>query len=288
MAELFAKFWSDGSAGALALRIALILIVTLVARAVVSRLFARLRRGAETMKPERVSLISFTRHVAEAVVYFLGGMTIMNQIPGLEKLASSLLAGSGILALGISIAAQSSLGDLISGVLMSIFKPFQVGDLVRYLDKDITGTVEEITLRHTVIRTFENKRVIIPNGVMNGQAVENATYGDLRVCFFLNAEITYESDLDKALMLMGGIVRTHPDFLDVRTPEDLRGGKPDVLVRVADFLDSGIRLRAFVWAANPGVGWQMKSDLLRSLKKAFDENGIAFAYPHREVIVRRD
>ena len=107
MAELFSNFWNDGSAGALALRIALILIVTLVARAVVSRLFMRLRQGAQALKPERVSLISFTRHVAQALVYFLGGMAIMNQIPGLEKLASSLLAGSGIVALGISIAAQS-------------------------------------------------------------------------------------------------------------------------------------------------------------------------------------
>ena len=85
---------------------------------------------------------------------------------------------------------QEALGSIVSGMMILAFKPFVIGDVVRCVDNDISGVVEEITLHHTAIRTYENKRVIVPNSVMNNSIIENADYGDSRVCAFLEIGVT--------------------------------------------------------------------------------------------------
>ena len=85
--------------------------------------------------------------------------------------------------------------------------------MVRCVDNNITGRVEEITLRHTAIRTYENKRLIIPNSVMNSSIIENADYQDSRVCTFLEIGVTYESDIARAKELLADVVARQPDFM---------------------------------------------------------------------------
>ena len=173
---------------------------------------------------------------------------------------------------------------VVSGVMILLFKPFKMGDVVRYVDSDITGTVEEITLHHTAVRTVENKRVIIPNSKMNSAIIENADYADSKVCVFLTVGITYESDLKKAKELLAREVRKQPTFLDIRTEQQKKDGVPDVPVVVLELADSAVVLRASLWAKDNATAFALKCAVLEGIKLTYDAEGIDIAYPHMQVV----
>ena len=197
-----------GSVVRIILYIIIVAAVTWIAAMIAKKLFRKWvsmheKRGSKELV---ITFLTILRRIVVGLIYFGGVMAIVSQVPGLNKIATSLLAGSGIVAVALSVAAQASVGNLVSGVLINLFKPFQVGDMIRYLDQDIFGRVEEITLRHTVIRTLENKRLIIPNSTMNTEVIENDSYGSTVICLFLDLEVSYESDLDLAMNISHGLI----------------------------------------------------------------------------------
>ena len=268
--------------------IVVVIVVMLIVQTVINRLFGRARQVMQ-QRGHDLSSLNFIRYTVLAVLYFFCIMAVADQIPALTTLgtlARSLLAGSGVLAVVIGIAGQEAAGNIVSGVLIIAFKPFKIGDVIRYLDKDVSGVVEEITLRHTVIRTFENKRLIVPNGIINSQVIENASFGDNKVCMFLDVGIGYHSDIEKAMKIMAQEVRNHPGYMDNRTPAEIASGSPEVLVRVTGLASSSVELRAFVWSVNSSIAYQMKSDLLRSILRVFDAEKIEIPYPHRTILLQ--
>ncbi len=215
-------------------------------------------------------------------MYFAGGMVIVGAIPVLSSAVCTLLATGGVIAVVAGLAAQEALGSVVSGVMILAFKPFKMGDVVRYVDNDITGCVEEITLHHTAVRTFENKRVIIPNSKMNSAIIENADYADSKVCVFLTVGITYESHLKKAKELLACEVRKQP--ADIRTEQQKKDGVPDVPVVVLELADSAVVLRASLWAKDNATAFALKCAVLEGIKLTYDAEGIDIAYPHMQVV----
>ena len=159
-----------------------VLLLTLAAAGLVNRLMKKLVDRHRKTNSSIATVLGFVRYIAVAAVYFAGGMVIVGAIPVLSSAVRTLLATGGVIAVVAGLAAQEALGSVVSGVMILAFKPFKMGDVVRYVDNDITGCVEEITLHHTAVRTFENKRVIIPNSKMNSAIIENADYADSKVC----------------------------------------------------------------------------------------------------------
>ena len=168
--------------------------------------------------------------------------------------------------------------------MILLFKPFKMGDVVRYVDSDITGTVEEITLHHTAVRTVENKRVIIPNSKMNSAIIENADYADSRICVFLTVGVSYESDLKKAKELLAAEVARQPSYLDVRTEQQKHDGAPKVTVVVLELADSSVTLRASLWAKDNATAFALKCAVLEGIKQTYDREGIEIAYPHMQIV----
>lgn len=253
------------------------IVVMLMAVKAVNKVF---RHTVETMAAvgnTNVTLISFVRYIVLTGVYFIGGVVIVSSIPGASDSLTAVLASGGIVAVIVGLAAQDTLGNVAGGVMILFFKPFVIGDFVRYTD--VSGTIEEITLRHTVIRTPENKRIIIPNGTINGGVLENANYGDKRICEFFNVGITYESDMEKAIEILRDEVMKQPLHVDVRTPEAALI-EPEVKVEVVELADSAVIIRAWLWAADQSDATALKFALNRSVKNRFDAEGIEFAYPH--------
>jgi small-conductance mechanosensitive channel len=197
---------------------------------------------------------------------------------------SALLASSGVVAVVLGIACQETIGNIFGGVVIIFSKPFQIGDVIRYIDRDITGTVEEVTLRHTVIRTFENRRLIIPNGVINRSAIENSSFSDRKICLFLDFGVTYESDIALAIDTIRDVVLMHPHYFDVRAEEEITAGAPPVRVLVHEFGDSAIVIRARVWVSDFNLSPDMKNDVLLEVHRRFKNAGIEFAYPHVAVV----
>lgn len=278
MASPLGKFISTGI-----LAVA-VLLLTLAAASVVSRLMKKLVDRHRKSNSGIATVLGFVRYIAVAAVYFAGGMVIVGAIPVLSSAVRTLLATGGVIAVVAGLAAQEALGSVVSGMMILAFKPFKMGDVVRYVDNDITGTVEEITLHHTAIRTFENKRVIIPNSKMNSAIIENADYADSKVCVFLMVGITYESDLKKAKELFAREVEKQPGFLDIRTDQQKQDGVPAVPVVVLELADSAVVLRASLWAKDNATAFALKCAVNEGIKLTYDAEGIDIAYPHVQII----
>jgi small conductance mechanosensitive channel len=98
--------------------------------------------------------------------------------------------------------------------------------------------------------------------------------------------ISYDSDVDKAIGIIQEEAQKHPDFFDNRSPEEIKDGVPPVMVRLIEFSDSSVNLRASVWSKDPGTGFAMKCDLYKSVKYRFDREGIEIPFPHRTLIFK--
>ncbi|MCL2579870.1 MAG: mechanosensitive ion channel family protein [Oscillospiraceae bacterium] len=215
------------------------------------------------------------RKLISAGIFLVGVIMAINQLPNIDNLVATILTGSGIAALAISLAAQESLGNLISGVVISISKPFEVGDRVRLVNGNIIGNIEEITIRHTVIRTFLNSRIIVPNSVMNSDMIENSNIVEERASNFLDVIIKYHADMEKAMDIMAEVIGDHPNYLDIRTPEEM--DQPLVPVYVRALSVYGVELRASVWTQSIANNFVTCSEIRREVKIAFDKAGITFA-----------
>ena len=264
------------------------MVVTLVCARIVSRVLHRVtdrqkRAGNTGCAP----LLAFRRYLAITAVYFAGFAVIVSNIPALSAGMNKLMAAGGVLAVVGGLASQEALGSMVSGLMILAFKPFVIGDVVRCVDNDISGVVEEITLRHTAIRTYENKRVIVPNSVMNSSIIENADYEDSRVCTFLEIGVTYESDISRAKQLLSEVVARQPDFLDTRTPAQKDSGAPLVSVVVLALAESAVTLRASLWAKDNSTAFSLKCAVLEEIKSVYEQEGIGIAYPHLVVVSQK-
>lgn len=221
----------------------------------------------------------FLTNTAVAVVWVIGCMVALSNIPGLTKLTRTLLAGSGIMAVIVGLAAQDSFGNLLSGLFISIFRPFDIGDRVRLVNSGITGYIEDMTLRHTVIRTFvNNSRVIIPNSTINSEIIENSNFKTTTASNFVDVSISYESDLELAIQLLADAIGSHELYLDQCTPAQISSGVPKVGVMVQSLGESSVNLRAQMWTKTVDENFRACSDVRVRIMEDFRANGIEIPY----------
>lgn len=261
-----------------------ILILTIIVALLVSRFFRRLIRKSSAELQNDPTNYQFLRHALVGVIYMVGFGIAIYAMPNLRALASSLLAGAGILAVAIGFASQHALSNVISGVFIVIFRPFRVRDRVEI--RDLLGIIEDITLRHTVIRDFENQRIIIPNSVVSDEVIINSDIADDKICKWVEVGISYDSDIDLARSIMQSEVMKHPSHLDNRTEEQKLEGVDEVIVRVVSLGDFSVTLRAWAWSNNSTEAYKMKCDLLESIKKRFDREGVEIPFPYRTLVFK--
>lgn len=262
-----------------------VLVLTVVLERVMRRLMDRsFETTSRHIKVDHTQYV-VVKHVLSAVIYILGIGIAVAMIPALKSLAISLFAGAGVLAVVIGFASQQAFSNIVSGIFIAIFKPFRVDDRIKI--GDTSGIVEDITLRHTVIRTFENKRILVPNSVINNERIENASISDPKTIRFIDFQISYESNLEKAMKIMQTEAENHPDCLDNRSFQEKRDEVPIVPVKVIGFGDSSVNLRAWVWAKDAATAWKVGCDLNKSIKLAFDKKGIEIPYPHRTIVKKK-
>lgn len=262
-----------------------IVVITFIAAYLFRRFFNRFILQSTMLVKNDPTYYKFLKHVLSSIIYIVGFSMAIYRIEALQVLASSVLAGAGILAVAVGFASQAALSNIISGIFLIVFKPYRVNDRVTVRD-NLRGIVEDITLRHTVIRDFENRRIIIPNSVISDEVIVNADMSDEKVCRFVEVGISYDSSIAEARRIMQEEALKHPMHIDNRKPEHIEAGKPEVEVRVISFGDSSVNLRAWVWAANQADGFTMHCELLESIKGRFDEEGIEIPFPYRTLVFK--
>ncbi|RYE20410.1 MAG: mechanosensitive ion channel family protein [Sphingobacteriaceae bacterium] len=206
-----------------------------------------------------------------SVVYIvLIGITLFTvlSILHLDTAVTSILAGAGILGLGLAFAFQDIASNLISGIFISFRRPIHVGDIVKL--KDYMGKVEEINLRDTVLRTFQGQMVIIPNKDVYQNPIENySILGKRR--FDLSVGVSYGEDLEKVEQIT----------LQTLKGMDHLSKVDEITLFFQEFGGSTINFTLRLWADSPEQSAYLKigSEAIKRLKKAYDENGIMLPFP---------
>jgi small conductance mechanosensitive channel len=226
----------------------------------------------------------FVRHFLRAIIYITGFGWAVSEVPYLKSLSSSLLAGAGVLAVAVGLASQQALSNIVAGLFIIIFKPFRINDRLKInKDNQLQGTVEDITLRHTVIRDFENRRIVIPNSVISQEILTNADLGEDKIIKYIELNISFNADIDKVRAIMQEEIGRHHLQIDPRSEEEIAANEPQVPVKVIAIGDYFITIRGWACAKNAQEGFNLYCDLLEIIKKRFDKEGIELPYPQREV-----
>lgn len=180
----------------------------------------------------------------------------------------AILAAAGF---AIGMALSGTLQNFAGGVMLIIFKPFKAGDFIEA--QGYTGTVKEIQIFNTILKTPDNKTIIIPNGGLSTSSMTNfSTEPQRRVDFVFG--IGYDDDIDKARVIIDGLIAS-----DERILKD-----PAPFVAVSELADSSVNFVVRVWA-NAGDYWGIYFDMTEKVKKAFDKDGISIPFPQTDVHV---
>ncbi|MCP8309152.1 MAG: mechanosensitive ion channel [archaeon] len=227
--------------------------------------------------PDRETTFRSIHRLIIYSIYLIGAAIVLTIVfPGLVGIIWSLAIGAGFLAIVVGLGAQKMIGNLLAGINVTITRPIRLGDAV--MIREEFGFVEDITLRHTVIRTWDNRRMIIPNSVLDDEVIINYSLKDPTMLVPIFVQISYESDIDKAMKIMVDVAKKHPDCLPI-------GDLPNVVLM--KFMDSGISLRLLSRAKDQPTAFTMARDLLYQIKKEFDANGIEIPYPRRYLVMDR-
>jgi small conductance mechanosensitive channel len=214
----------------------------------------------ETIRPFLSSLVSVGLKVM--LLLAVAGMF------GIET--TSFVAIFGALAFAIGMALQGSLGHFASGVMLLTFRPYKVGDLVN-IGGGQTGTVTGIHIFNTVLATLDNKRIIVPNGVVTDNVITNIS-GQGEIGVELTFGIGYNDSIDKAREIILRVGKECPHVLD----------SPAQGVVVAELGDSSVNLATRPFCKSENY-WPTFFYMQENVKKAFDAEGISIPFPQMDV-----
>jgi small conductance mechanosensitive channel len=257
-------------------------IVFFIAAIVLSMLITRLmHRSAWVMghlgrKVDKTAVNYLIRF--KTLIVFLGvALIYASLVPSLRSLLGTLLAGAGITALVFGMAAKSTLANLMSGLALIVYRPVRIGDIVEIDNK--YGYIEDITLRHTIMRTWKHERLIIPNEKMDSMTLINYSLIDPRVISTVEVGVSYDTDLDLSKSLMLDEAAKCPYLLPDADPP---------WVRMVDFADSSLILRAYMWTRSKDDAFQAKFWFVEHIKNRFDAEGIEIPFPYRTLVEKKD
>ncbi len=188
----------------------------------------------------------------------------------LDKAVTSILAGAGIAGIALAFAFQDIAANFMAGILITIRRPFQIGDMIS--TNDYTGKVIAISLRDTVIKTFQGQHVIIPNKEIFSKPLENYSRAGRRRLDLI-VGVSYGEDLEKVKQVT----------LKACEGVSVRDKEQPLKLFYTEFSDSSINYVLQLWLNSPEqpIFWQGQSEAIQAIKKAYDENGITIPFPIR-------
>jgi small conductance mechanosensitive channel len=212
-------------------------------------------------------LISFVSSIAKAVLLLLLIIAALNQV-GVDT--TSLIALIGAAGLAVGLALQNSLQNFAAGVMMIVFRPFKLGDFIEA--GGVVGVVEQISIFSTILKTGDNREIIVPNGQIYADAITNYSARETRRIDMVFG-IGYDDDLLEAKKLMESILSAH----DLVLPD------PAPVVAISELADSSVNFNVRPWVKS-GDYWSVRAELIEQIKLAFDEHDISIPYPHLSIV----
>ncbi|MFP4090419.1 MAG: mechanosensitive ion channel family protein [Cyclobacteriaceae bacterium] len=245
-------------------KIALAVVTLIIGLWIIRKLIKTLKKTLYTRNVDP-SLIPFLSGVLNAVLIVMLLISIAGMV-GINT--TSFVAVLGAAGLAIGLALQGSLSNFAGGILILVLKPFKVGDVIEA--QGVTAGVTEIQIFHTVLKTFDNKTIILPNGPLYNNTIINYSTEPTRKVEWIFG-VSYDDDIDKVKNIIMEVIFTDERILDRDTP----------FLKMSEMAASSInfKVRALV---NQADFWDLYFDKLEAIKKAFDANGITIPYPQMD------
>ena len=204
---------------------------------------------------------------ASIVRYAIMGAVLLTAVSILGVNVASVFVIFSAMTLAIGLALQGSMSNVAAGLVLIILRPYKVGDYVELVGDE--GTVEDMNIFTTTLRTLDNVKIILSNGDVRSNTIRNLTAtGSRRVD--IDFGIDYGDDVAKAISIITETAAKHPNV-------DTKKAAP--WAKVSCLNDSSVDIQMRVWC-HPDHYWDVRFDLLRSVKEAFDAGGITIPYPH--------
>ena len=204
--------------------------------------------------------------LASIVGYIIKAIVLIAVVTKLGVEATSFVAILGAATLAIGLALQGTLGNVAAGVMLMLFRPYKLGDYVEVAGNE--GVVDDVNIFTTNLATVDNVKVIIANGEAWGSTIKNFSSLGLRRVD-VDYGIHYDDDIDKAIKVINDVAAKHPNVLS-----EPHGP----WAKVVTLNESSVDIQSRVWCA-PEHYWDVMFDLKKSIKEAFDKEGITIPYP---------
>jgi len=241
------------------------LLIFIIGKIVVSIIISVLKKVLRRTKMDDI-LLNFVTSILKTILVLFVVIASLNQL-GIDT--TSLIALLGAAGLAIGLALQGSLQNFAAGVMLLIFRPFKAGDFVEA--GGVAGIVESISIFTTIMRTADNKEVIVPNGTIYGGSITNYSARDTRRVDLVFG-IGYDDSIKDAKEIMENIINSDPRVLK----------DPETQIAVSELADSSVNFVVRPWVKSEDF-WAVKFDLTEKIKLAFDEKGISIPYPQMDV-----
>ncbi len=248
-----------------ALRLITAVAIFYIGRAIANLLTRALRRVMQKSDVDKTLETFICNLVRIALLAFV----IIAAIGALGIQTTSIIAVLGAAGLAVGLAMQGSLSNLAAGVLIVLFRPYKVGDYIEAAG--IGGTVQSVQILTTILRTPDNKRIIIPNSQIMNAAITNYSANDTRR-IDLVVGVSYGDDLDKVRATLEELISAEERILR----------DPAWTIAVAELADSSVNFYVRPWVKTDDY-WPVRFELTEAIKKRFDEVGIAIPFPQQDV-----
>ncbi|NIL95089.1 MAG: mechanosensitive ion channel [Woeseiaceae bacterium] len=240
-------------------------IIFYVGRIVVRLVTKGLRRIMEAQEFD-MTLVSFVSNLVNMILMVV---VVIAAVGALGVQTTSFIAILGAAGLAVGLALQGSLSNFASGVLIIIFRPYKVGDWIE--GAGISGAVVDVQILTTILKTGDNKQIIVPNSQIMDGIITNYSANDTRRVDMV-VGVSYADDVDKVRAALEDLITAEERILDDPAPT----------IAVSELADSSVNFVVRPWVKTADY-WGVKFDLTEAIKKRFDQDGISIPFPQRDV-----
>ncbi|MDB6023205.1 MAG: hypothetical protein JWQ04_3062 [Pedosphaera sp.] len=214
--------------------------------------------------PSDRTAIRFLAQLSRLGIYLFAFVSYAHLIPALNTLGTAWLASVGVVSVVLGLAAQNTLGNLIAGISLLLYRPFNLGDRLQVMSPTglETGVVESLNLGYTILRTPDNRRLVIPNSAMASQTSVNLSLTDGRKLCVVPIRLSPEANVEQARKILIELAKQHPKCLEY-------AGCP-----LTELGHASVTLSLQMWCEDAQAAADLKNDLLEAAKKRFENEGI--------------
>ena len=241
-------------------------IVILIIGRIVAGIARKIVRGILDRAKTDPAVISFVTSLTYILILTFAVLAALAKF-GIQT--ASFVAVLGAAGFAVGFALQGSLANFASGVLILVFRPFRIGDLIEAAG--VFGTVKEIHLFTSILATVDNVQIIVPNGKLYGDIIKNFSANDERRVDLV-VGIGYTSSIQKAYEIIENLIKEDKRILSDPAPT----------IAVSELADSSVNFVVRPWVKKDDY-WPVKFDFTRNVKETFDANGIEIPFPQRTV-----